>query len=687
MHYQEIYLQPVEVSSAGLLDFPVLVALQAPGLRSVALGGHVQQPDGADLCFTLPGADQRLPHYLEAYDPTAGMLRAWVRLPRLAVDAETVLHLRYGGAARPPTPGDDPAMSLTLHNPATPSRPAPDLVLEDKLTVEAWVHTDDFYPEALQPLVSQWAPPLAFGACAAYDAGTTDGLAAFAYFGAVFDGRYVYFAPQHYQDRTAHGIVLRYDTHADFKDPASYAAYDAGRTDGLNTQGYYGAACDGRYVYFVPRQDSVSYHSRVLRYDTHGDFKAASSWEAYDVGERQSHQGAAFDGRYLYFSPGFHGDPRREDQFSTRMIRFDTQAGFKDPASWRVFDASAATGQALGCFDGAAFDGRYIYFAPLNAGRALRHDTRGDFGDPASWQSFEAGLQMCVGIVFDGTYLYYVPYAHSTVVRFDTRGGFTDLANWSRYEAAGTDGLNTGGFDGGFFDGRFVYFVPFVSPLGEARPAGRRPYTFHTNLLRYDTADAFDDPRSWSAHAAEHTDGLKTVGYNAGAFDGRYFYLAPWQDGTPPEPMHGRILRYDTLGAHGTFSLRYGDYGHNGGLCAAVLGPTFIVNTLAGPRSVAARRTLTPGWHHLAGVYTGRVLKLFIDGALAAQRSASGTLVNCRAPLTLGAFETGAARFRGHLALVRVASVARSDDWIRAAYWNLARPSAFARAGPEVTPG
>jgi len=125
----------------------------------------------------------------------------------------------------------------------------------DAITVEAWVRGDDARGEALQALASAWAPPDTFSGFAGYDAGHTDGLDCRAYFGAVFDGRYVYFAPQHYERTEAHGIVLRCDTQGGFDDPDSYAAYDAGHTDGLNTEGYYGAMFDGRYVYFVPRQD------------------------------------------------------------------------------------------------------------------------------------------------------------------------------------------------------------------------------------------------------------------------------------------------------------------------------------------------------------------------------------------------------------------------------------------------
>ena len=75
-----------------------------------------------------------------------------------------------------------------------------------------------------------------------------------------------------------------------------------------------------------------------------------------------------------------------------------------------------------------------------------------------------------------------------------------------------------------------------------------RKFVFHCNFLRYDTRGPFDDGQSWEARDAGGTDGLKTVGYNAGAYDGRFFYLAPWRDGTGSGGMHGRILRYDTVG-------------------------------------------------------------------------------------------------------------------------------------------
>ena len=130
---------------------------------------------------------------------------------------------------------------------------------------------------------------------------------------------------------------------------------------------------------------------------------------------------------------------------------------------------------------------------------------------------------------------------------------------------------------------------------------------------------------------------MQTSAYTGGATDGRYLYAAPWRGDRDEGRCHGRLLRYDTLEA-GSFSLRYGDYGHNGGLCAAVPGPSFLINTDSGPRSISAHQTLQPGWHHLAGTYDGGRLRLFVDGRPVAERRARGCLqlhawgYRCRSP-------------------------------------------------------
>jgi len=536
------------------------------------------------------------------------------------------------------------------------------------LTVEAWATTTHERAEALQPLVSQWRP-LDTPRWSAHDATSTDGLICAGYYGAVFDGRHVYGCPirSHRARDSVHGHVLRCDTHGDFHDAATWEAYDAGGTDGLNTVCYYGAAFDGRHVIFAPRDDSLGYHSRVLRYDTHGPFKEPDAWSAHDADLPHSAQGAAFDGRHVYFCPGYEGtadQPLSESQLSGTVLRMDTAQGFRDTDGYRRFDTKTLGPEAV-CFDGGAFDGRYVYLVPLLHGVVVRHDTQGCFDDGNSWEAFDArpqGLGMNVGAVFDGRWLYFCAYGHSSMVRYDTRRAFTDGNSWERWDAAGTGGLDTGGFDGGFFDGRYVHFCPWTR---QAAPGGSM---YHCNFLRYDTTRSFDDGTAWSAYDASRTDGLHSLGYNAGAFDGRFFYGAPLYDGEGGDAYHGRVLRCDTLGEDGAFSLRYCDYGHNGGLCAAVPGPSFLVNTESGVRSIATHQPLSAGRHHLVGVYNEEKLQLWIDGKLEAEQLATGRLLTTDVPITTGELSGGGARFDGGVERARTLSQGFDATAIQAAY-------------------
>ena len=524
----------------------------------------------------------------------------------------------------------------------------------------------------MQPVVSQWQPQLT-PRFSAYDATSTDGLICSGYYGAVFDGRHVYACPirSHRERTSVHGHVLRCDTHGDFHDPSTWEAYDAGGTDGLNTVCYYGAAFDGRHVIFAPRDDSQGYHSRVLRYDTQGPFKDADAWSAFDADLPHSAQGAAYDGQHVYFCPGYEsvpGQPMTETILSGKVMRMNTSADFKDAASYSVFDTTALGPEAV-CFDGGAFDGRFVYFVPLLHGVVVRYDTQGSFEDAASWESFDAravGIGMNVGAIFDGRWLYFCAYGHASMVRYDTRKAFTDQSSWEQYDAAYTDGIDTGGFDGGFFDGRYVTFCPWTRTPPPGEPG------YHCNYLRYDTTQPFHHAGAWSAFDASSTDGLESLGYNAGAFDGRSFYAAPLYAGDG-EDFHGRMMRVDTLGENGSFSLRYCDYGHNGGLCAAVPGPSFLVNTAGGVRGVATHQPLPPGVHHLVGVYDGASLQLWVNGQLLAQRAAQGHLLAPNLPVTLGQLDGGGAHFGGQIEGVVVTPEAWTPAQIQRAFEQLSR--------------
>ena len=348
-------------------DFPFLIALEDPACTSLATDR---------LYFTLADGQTRIPHELKDYDPKRGALRAWVRIPLLASSTDTEIYLYCAAAEqeRHPDAVWDEHHRIVQHlgDSADPDLQLPHseaLDVDTALTVQTWVHSDTYQAEAMQPLVSKWEPLATFDTFSSHDADGTDGLASRGFFGAVFDGQYVYGCPSRSEnERTAvHGVVLRYNTLKDFRDPAAYEAYDAGHTDGLLTRGFYGGAFDGRYVYFNPRDDGTTHHSRFLRYDTHQNFKSSAAWEAYDAGLAHSFQGLAFDGRYLYCCPGYTKAadmPFGDGQASGKIMRFDTRANFKEATSYQTFDAQTL-GSDVVCFDGAVFDGQQGLGVPV----------------------------------------------------------------------------------------------------------------------------------------------------------------------------------------------------------------------------------------------------------------------------------------------------------------------------------
>ncbi len=447
---------------------------------------------------------------------------------------------------------------------------AGDLDITDAITVEAWVYCPVARAETIQTLVSRWALTEPFGAFAAYDAGRTGGLDTTGFFGAVFDGRHVYFSPQH-DTNTRHGPFSATTRTRSSPIRSAGEAYDAGATDGLSTKGYYGAVLMGRHVIFPPRRDPERFHSRVLRYDTTRAFRDPASWTAHDVGAAHSSQSAAFDGRYVYFNPGQRAEPRAggpvvsvrsprvtgmsADQAlvpSGTVLRYDTRREFKDRASWESHDASGTDGHDTRDFDGSVFDGRYVYFAPLTHGAVLRYDTTGSFGDRASWAAYNGvkrGLGRTVGAIFDGRYVYLVPYGGCPIVlRHDTSGDFRD-------DGAGS--LPTPGHARA--RGARLRWRPVRRTLRLLHPLlGRGHGLLDGVVLRYDTLGPFGEPRSWGCIDAGETDGLVTTGFNGGATDGRFLYFAPWMDGTTFTGRiggSGRVLRYDTGLAPGARSV------------------------------------------------------------------------------------------------------------------------------------
>jgi hypothetical protein len=379
---------------------------------------------------------------------------------------------------------------------------------------------------------------------------------------------------------------------------------------------------------------------KVLRYDTTATFTQASAWVSYDAsntngaGTNKGYSGGSFDGRYVYFvpnhSPGAHGN----------ILRYDTNAGFSQASAWVSYDASNTDGAgATKGFIGSVYDGRYLYFIPYDngagaSGEFLRYDTTASFTLASSWVTYDASNTNGAGSnkgfeggVFDGRYIYFVPNYNGVgmtgeVLRYDTRASFTLAGSWTSYNAGNTDGTggNTG-FVGAVFDGRYVYFSPSYNGADDGE------------VLRYDTTASFTAPGSWVSYDASNTDGANgTRGFQSAITDGRYIYFVPYYTGVPA----GTVLRYDTSGANSSYALRLQELATSG-MGGSATGPAFEVNTTGGHFAARSKTLMSSGWHLVAGVYNGSTVSLYIDGALASSTAANGSVVVNTNNLVIGA--------------------------------------------------
>ncbi len=83
------------LGTATLFGFPFFLREEGNWLKHKSAGGKIESPQGFDVRFELADGT-KLPHDVELYDPQAGRLLAWIRLPELRPQEDLVLFLYYG---------------------------------------------------------------------------------------------------------------------------------------------------------------------------------------------------------------------------------------------------------------------------------------------------------------------------------------------------------------------------------------------------------------------------------------------------------------------------------------------------------------------------------------------------------------------------------------------------------------
>lgn len=138
---------------------------------------------------------------------------------------------------------------------------------------------------------------------------TTLNASASGYHAAAFDGRYVYLVPGWTAPTPAwsSSTLARFDTQASFDAASAWSFFDM-TTLGPEAGGFNAAVFDGRYLVFAPGYGAAKYRSNVYRFDTRSSVLGqTSAWSRFDASELAStfinSKGAAFDGRYVYLAP------------------------------------------------------------------------------------------------------------------------------------------------------------------------------------------------------------------------------------------------------------------------------------------------------------------------------------------------------------------------------------------------
>jgi hypothetical protein len=97
------------------------------------------------------------------------------------------------------------------------------------------------------------------------------GYDATGYWGGTFDGQFVYFSPRTnngaYVGEGEHGEVLRYDTSQEFDSVEAWSTFDASKNGEGYPAGYWGAVYGGGAIYFAPSFYNGVPHGTVLKYN------------------------------------------------------------------------------------------------------------------------------------------------------------------------------------------------------------------------------------------------------------------------------------------------------------------------------------------------------------------------------------------------------------------------------------
>ncbi len=387
-----------------------------------------------------------------------------------------------------------------------------------------------------------------------------------------FDGRYVYYAPSQLLNDTYPGNFIRYDTTLPFTVSTSYSYFNMTIVNS-NCTNIFGGCFDGRYIYMCTYDTSFLVANYLfIRYDTWSTFNQVSSYSTFDVRLVNSSLNILispiFEGSYIYFG----------SLLATAVVRYSIDSPFTSSSSYQVFYVSSLVSgmqnvQTLGC------DGRYLYITGQGSHTSnfiVSYDITKDFSSLSSYSSFSLFningfyADLFQGMAFDGRFMYFAPLGNylgffsGQLLRYDTTLPFTSSTSYAFVDMQGYQGYNNTGWRGIFFDGRYIYVIP--SDNGLALGLGV--------LAQYDTLLPFSITIGFTFLQFPAVNS-NLISFSGAVYDGNYVYLPP--------NFYQWIIRIDAYRGYPLSSLFASNQASNGfTLATGITNPTFSPTVSAG---------------------------------------------------------------------------------------------------------
>ncbi len=268
----------------------------------------------------------------------------------------------------------------------------------------------------------------------------------------------------------------------------------------------------------------------VLVYDTKGDFKSPSSYQALDVAKITGNPnatgfGAGFVDNYNQYAYLIALKKLENGKIVSNPVtaRINLRGDLTSNSSYETFDLSALNLAHYGWATGTDTPD-YAYYAPVidanqkgaPHGIFLRHNAKKPLADKGAWEHYDLSKidRQAVGfqsIEYKAPYVYLIPFGvgYTHMVRYDTRRDFSQRSSYELFDLKNIH-PDASGYTGWEVVGDYLILSPWKDLSRSKRE------TSMYIALAYDTRKPFANKNSW-----QYLD-LRTVDPNAKGYQGAW---------------------------------------------------------------------------------------------------------------------------------------------------------------------